>query len=177
MIKEVNEKAVTDLISIILSNKKIMPHYEEKLLKNVSSYDHKIPFTYKKIHYNGSPLFATVLTKKHNLLEKILRNGASVDYPEKDGGTPLMQAAYLGDAKAFQILLNAGANINARDNYKLTVQDHANNCPLEDANPVLQYFEDQAENGLEEKDIKETNSENQSNFSIVFYNPLFNQEI
>lgn len=108
---------------------------------------------YKNISYDASPLFAALLTKNHALLQKILMHGASVDYPEKDSATPLMQAAYLGDEKAFKILLRAGANAKITDNYKCNTLNYALSCSLKSQNPVLRYFKDPdsfLDNGPEE---------------------------
>jgi len=177
-IKEVNEKAVTELINTLLSKQVITDTWKERLLQSVISFDHRVPFIYKRINYEGSPLFAALLTKDYRFLTDILNRGASVDYPEQDDATPLMQAAYLGDKKAFKILLRAGANVLIKDKYKWKVHDHALSCPLKNQNPVLKYFKD-PHSFLMESDSEEEPEEefNSSNAIVLFYNPLFNPEI
>ena len=62
-----------------------------------------------------TPLYAAqeYVTKKkqcHKLIRKLLSKGAEVDQPTQDGTTTLMLAAYQGDVRSAQILLDAGAD-------------------------------------------------------------------
>ena len=47
---------------------------------------------------------------RHAMLRKLLAAGAQVDQPTQDGTTTLMLAAYNGDVRSAQILLDAGAD-------------------------------------------------------------------
>ena len=53
-------------------------------------------------------------------LERLIIAGASVDSPDKNGGTPLHKVAYTGTLEAVKILLRHKANVNATDAYGWT---------------------------------------------------------
>ena len=48
--------------------------------------------------------------KRHRLLRRLLRAGALPDMPTNDGSTTLMLAAYHGDVRSVQMLLDHGAD-------------------------------------------------------------------
>ena len=48
--------------------------------------------------------------QRHDALRKLLKAGALPDVPTNDGSTPLMLAAYKGDVRSAQILLDHGAD-------------------------------------------------------------------
>ena len=56
---------------------------------------------------------------RHDALLKLLRAGASPDLATNDGSTPLMLAAYQGDVRSAQILLDYGA-----DPLRRNMQEH-----------------------------------------------------
>jgi ankyrin repeat protein len=48
--------------------------------------------------------------KRYAAIRRLLKAGALVDYPTQDGSTTLMLAAYNGDVRSAQMLLDHGAN-------------------------------------------------------------------
>ena len=62
-----------------------------------------------------SPLTRAVLHDSTDVIEKLLRAGASVDFPNNHGRTPLMEAASLGNTAICRLLLHHGANIHETD--------------------------------------------------------------
>ena len=56
---------------------------------------------------------------------KLLKQGADVDAAESDGTTPLMWAAYGGDAELVELLLDAGADVAAANAYGATAMAEA----------------------------------------------------
>ena len=62
-----------------------------------------------------TPLFAALeyvmaSRLRHRVVRALLKAGAPVDQPTIDGSTPLMLAAYKGDMRGAQMLLDAGAD-------------------------------------------------------------------
>ena len=51
------------------------------------------------------------------IVELLLDNGADVNYGDASDRTPLMQCCYSGNEDTFAMLLRAGANVNAKDNW------------------------------------------------------------
>lgn len=47
--------------------------------------------------------------------EKLIKEGANINEPDKDGYNPLMYATWSGKIETVKILLNKGANVNKRD--------------------------------------------------------------
>ncbi len=68
--------------------------------------------------YEQNALHQTVLSKNFDEVKKILENTSDIDLADKLGRTPLHYAAFNGDLKSAQLLLEKGADINALDNSK-----------------------------------------------------------
>ena len=51
------------------------------------------------------------------IVELLLDNGADVNYGDASDRTPLMQCCYAGNEDTLAVLLRAGANVNAKDNW------------------------------------------------------------
>ena len=68
---------------------------------------------------DGTPLMSAAANGNVKLLKLLLRYGAKPDYPTSGKATALMSA--IGHTEIFEILINHGANIHARDNYGRTV--------------------------------------------------------
>lgn len=66
------------------------------------------------IAYGFTPLTRCVYDRRHAALEQLLHAGASVDFEDGNGRTPLMTAAFRADIDSCYILLNHGANVNAK---------------------------------------------------------------
>ena len=68
---------------------------------------------------NGrTPLHSAAGNGNAELVRRLLVNGANPNAKNKDGGTPLHDAARLGaNADTISALLEAGADIDARDNF------------------------------------------------------------
>jgi len=79
----------------------------------------------KEKRLNANLLLAA---KKNNvqLIEPLIKKGANIETKDVDyGRTPLMIAAENGKTEAMSILLDMGANINARDDYGYTALTNA----------------------------------------------------
>ena len=75
------------------------------------------PLFYATIEYDGG---------KRDKVELLLDYGAKVDVKNlHDGGTPLHNSARCGNVEAAKLLLEAGANVNAKDNEGRTPFDVA----------------------------------------------------
>jgi len=48
--------------------------------------------------------------QRHDAIRRLLKAGALADQPTQDGSTPLMRAAYDGDVRSAQLLLDRGAD-------------------------------------------------------------------
>lgn len=67
--------------------------------------------------FDRSLLFYTIKTKNQNLTQRLLRSGADVNHKGTLGNTPLMYAAFYGNADAAFLLLNSKeADVNERNN-------------------------------------------------------------
>ena len=64
------------------------------------------------------PLHTAVASNDLVKLKQLLDAGVNVDAPGGFGDTPLILASKKGNLKAFEVLLERGANVNAIDNYK-----------------------------------------------------------
>ncbi|GAB9477693.1 hypothetical protein Gpo141_00014820, partial [Globisporangium polare] len=71
-------------------------------------------------HLGRSALHWAALSGTDEIVTLLLRNGASIDLPDKlEGLTPLHYAAYYGHVKITRLLVNGGASLTALDNRKL----------------------------------------------------------
>lgn len=71
-------------------------------------------------HLGRSALHWAALSGTDEIVTLLLRNGASIDLPDKlEGLTPLHYAAYYGHIKITRLLVNGGASLTALDNRKL----------------------------------------------------------
>ena len=61
-----------------------------------------------------NPLSRAADANDLSTLKKLIDKGVNVNLPNRDGSTPLMLAAGRGNAEAAQMLLRAGADVNAR---------------------------------------------------------------
>ena len=67
-----------------------------------------------------SPLADAVKRRDKQAVQSLLKKKADVNAPQSDGATALHWAAYLNDADTSALLIRAGANVNARNNYGVT---------------------------------------------------------
>ena len=59
--------------------------------------------------------YAAIRTNDNAQIETLLRNGAAVDVSDRRGGaTPLMNAAAFGSIETMKLLIDKGADVNAR---------------------------------------------------------------
>jgi len=72
--------------------------------------------------FRFTPLHEATRSRKPEIMELLLENGAYVDVTSKGGYTPLHIAASIGDLKCIEILLKYNAN--------LKVTDESNRTPL-----------------------------------------------
>lgn len=77
----------------------------EKRLQEGADPNAKDVFDQALIHWARSP----------RALEIMLRHGANPEGRDKEGDTPLMEAARAGDVESVQVLLAGGADVNAAD--------------------------------------------------------------
>ncbi|TYZ65766.1 hypothetical protein PybrP1_012635 [[Pythium] brassicae (nom. inval.)] len=71
-------------------------------------------------HLGRTALHWAALSGQDEIVTLLLRNGASIDLPDKlEGLTPLHYAAYYGHVKVTRLLVNAGASLIAQDNRKM----------------------------------------------------------
>jgi ankyrin repeat protein len=65
----------------------------------------------------GSKLHKAVAANDVNLVQALLRSGADVNVRDNHGLTPLFEAAWYGYEKVARLLLDDGANVNARGEF------------------------------------------------------------
>ena len=63
--------------------------------------------------------------QRHAMIKTLLRAGAMADQPTRDGTTTLMLAAYHGDVRAAELLLDSGADPLRRNEQGYTAIDSA----------------------------------------------------
>ena len=83
-----------------------------------SAKEHTLDF----IHSIYTPLTRSTLLRRHAILEQLLQAEAIVDFKDRAGWTPLMLAAGHGDVHSCQILLNHGADVNAKNGSETALQ-------------------------------------------------------
>lgn len=71
--------------------------------------------------YDMTLLMSAVKNKKPEIVKILIAKGADVNGKSKNGMTPLMYAANIGDINIFKLLIAGGANANARTNYGSTL--------------------------------------------------------
>ena len=69
------------------------------------------------LHMETTPLIVAARYADEEILQVLVRNGAEIEKTNATGTTPLISAAYWGNAVAVEWLLEAGANVRARDEY------------------------------------------------------------
>ena len=82
-------------------------------------------------------LVAGVLTNDLDLVALLVERGADVNLSNKNGCTPLMDAAELGKNDILEYLLNNGADINAKKINGISALDLARNTENSDAIEML----------------------------------------
>ncbi len=100
------------------------------LIKENPGIDLNAIVTTGKWSSEGFGIIRTVMAAKSNIdciksIEALIKNGAKVDLPDKDGITPLLQASYYGDVNLVKFLLKNGANIDLADNEGNTALHYA----------------------------------------------------
>jgi cytohesin len=83
-------------------------------------------------------LAASVFTPRPEAIRMLLAGGASVNARGPDGQTPLMKAVAQNRSAVVEVLIDAGADVNAKDNKGVSVLD----CALRGDNAVLQMLLD-----------------------------------
>ena len=68
-----------------------------------------------------TPLAMAALFGHTEIVDLLIRSGANVNAPTRDGNTPLHNAAFFGHAEAAELLLSSGADRDARNNLGQTV--------------------------------------------------------
>jgi len=72
----------------------------------------------KRNKLGETKLYRAVRSGSIKEVKKLLRDGADPDIADAHGLTPLHQAAYWGEYEIIDLLLKAGANVNAENNGK-----------------------------------------------------------
>ncbi len=110
-----------------------------------------------------TPLHWATLSGKTEAIKVLLDAGANVESKDKGGSTPLHWATFSGKTEAIKVLLDAGANRNARNSKGITPVEVAKNRSVQS---LLQSYRS--------KDSKQLARIQESNSTLVFYNPSFN---
>lgn len=79
----------------------------------------------KNTHNDPAPLAAAALGGQPDVVKLLLDKGLKVDEINKQGETALMTAAAAGHAEVVQVLLDRGADVNARDVHRRSALNHA----------------------------------------------------
>jgi len=94
-------------------------HKKRKEVDSNNTKKHTVKLNSKHVEkYEQNALHQAVLSKNFDEVKKILENTSDIDLADKLGRTPLHYAAFNGDLKSAQLLLEKGADINALDNSK-----------------------------------------------------------
>lgn len=118
------QKRHTDMVALLLAsgadvNKPLTYGYTHLMLAEESAIARLLLDAGADPHLqnkNGETALAVVLGESApniQLVRELLRSGVDANRPRADGWTPLMLAAASGDEAIIQLLLDAGANINA----------------------------------------------------------------
>lgn len=76
---------------------------------------------YQQTMVAAPSLWTAVRANDPGELRRLLAEGAAIDAQDHRGYSPLMLAAYLGNAEAFDLLLDRGADPNTADSFGNTV--------------------------------------------------------
>ena len=108
-INHIDEHGGTALLYAIQDNN---PEMVGMLLKKGAN-----PNLASTVKENATPLMFAVQSNNLTILKNLLEKGANPNMADKDGRTALMGACFYGTTKAVEILLAAGADIHAKDNF------------------------------------------------------------
>ena len=86
----------------------------------------KVPKTAKA---RGAALLLAASNGDLVTLKQLLRNGASVNFRDADGGTALMAAGMNGQTECVKVLIGAGADVHAKDSLGETAADYSGDYP------------------------------------------------
>jgi len=92
--------------------------------------------------YLRTPLTAAVYWQDDDMqvLDELIRAGADVNQADKNGVTPLMQAARMQHSKVVQHLIDLGADVNAVDSINRTAIDQAfTGCSIEAVRDLINH--------------------------------------
>jgi ankyrin repeat protein len=67
----------------------------------------------ERFNLKSSPLLMAVELDDVDCVKLALRNGEAVDIRDLDGNTPLIRAAFLGNAAMVRVFIESGADVNA----------------------------------------------------------------
>ncbi|MBT8085799.1 MAG: ankyrin repeat domain-containing protein [Woeseia sp.] len=70
-------------------------------------------------------LHSAVSGRNSNIVRWAIEAGEDVNFPNKEGATPLMTAAYLGAHEIVDVIVSAGGDVNLSDNNGNTAADYA----------------------------------------------------
>src|SRR5690606_26318641 len=68
--------------------------------------------------YGSSPMSEAAVLGNADLIKKLLKAGADPESPNADGQTALMIVARSNNVKAAEVLIKAGADVNATETWK-----------------------------------------------------------
>ncbi|KAK2799525.1 hypothetical protein FQN51_006839 [Onygenales sp. PD_10] len=85
----------------------------------------------------GPPLHLAAMNGYISMTRILIEKGASIDFPDRDGLTPLMHAAREGVISVVMLLLENGADVSAKDSHLWTALFHAVWEEREDIVPLL----------------------------------------
>ena len=88
----------------------------------------------------STPLVVAALHGQTEAARLLVKKGADVAVPSKNGSTPLLIAAFFGHREIVELLLNNGANVNAKNDEGKTPLDTVSTPWNSDLEGVYQYL-------------------------------------